>query len=250
MTRLFILTFSILCSNVSLAALHIRDLDGNWSNGHEGVYDDMLDITWLADANYAQTSGFSVDGLLTWSEGLDWAANLEIGGFTNWRLPEINPLAGTSYNYTYAADGTSDYGYNVSAPETLYSGSTENEMAHLFHNSLGNLGYCDPVLSIGSTCSVEQNSWGLMSTSIFENVQAFFYWSGSEAVNFPNPTNDVAWNFHLNSGSANPDSMGNKLYVWAVTDGDIGIAVVPLPAASWLLFSALAGLLGIKHKSI
>lgn len=40
----------ILFSNVALGALHIRDLDGNWSNGHEGVYDDVLDITWLADA--------------------------------------------------------------------------------------------------------------------------------------------------------------------------------------------------------
>ncbi|MGB5326134.1 MAG: hypothetical protein WBN40_12015, partial [Pseudomonadales bacterium] len=32
------------------AALTAVDLDGDLSNGHEGVYDDVLDITWLANA--------------------------------------------------------------------------------------------------------------------------------------------------------------------------------------------------------
>ena len=32
----------------SFGALHPRELDGDTSNGHEGVYDDVLDITWLA----------------------------------------------------------------------------------------------------------------------------------------------------------------------------------------------------------
>ena len=32
------------------------------------VYDTDLNITWLQDANYAQTSGFDADGKMTWNE--------------------------------------------------------------------------------------------------------------------------------------------------------------------------------------
>ena len=51
------LIFLLLFSSQASGALSIRDLDGDWSNGHEGVYDDVLDITWLADANYSITFG-------------------------------------------------------------------------------------------------------------------------------------------------------------------------------------------------
>lgn len=30
------------------------------------IYDDVLGITWLKDANYAQTSGFDADGRMNW----------------------------------------------------------------------------------------------------------------------------------------------------------------------------------------
>ena len=39
------------------AALSIRDLDSNWTNGNEAVYDNMRDITWLADAVMTRSSG-------------------------------------------------------------------------------------------------------------------------------------------------------------------------------------------------
>ena len=31
------------------------------------IYDDVLDITWLQDANYAQTSGYDADGFMNWN---------------------------------------------------------------------------------------------------------------------------------------------------------------------------------------
>ncbi len=40
------------------------------------VYDDVLDITWLADANYAQTSGYDSDGRMNFSAANTWAAGL------------------------------------------------------------------------------------------------------------------------------------------------------------------------------
>ena len=52
------------------------------------IYDDDRDITWLADANYAMTSGYDADGMMTWSEAMTWAGNLNYGGYTDWRLPD------------------------------------------------------------------------------------------------------------------------------------------------------------------
>lgn len=32
------------------------------------IYDSVQNITWLADANYAKTSGYDDDGRMTWGE--------------------------------------------------------------------------------------------------------------------------------------------------------------------------------------
>ncbi|GBD95965.1 MAG TPA: DUF1566 domain-containing protein [Nitrospirae bacterium] len=53
------------------------------------IYDEYLDITWLADANYAVTSGYDDDGLMTWSDAMEWADTLEYAGYPDWRLPDI-----------------------------------------------------------------------------------------------------------------------------------------------------------------
>ncbi len=39
------------------------------------IYDTILNVTLLQDANYAMTSGASTDGRMTWSEAVAWAAN-------------------------------------------------------------------------------------------------------------------------------------------------------------------------------
>ena len=54
------LIFLLLFSSQAFAALSIRDLDGDWSNGHEGVYDDVLDITWLADKQILKSNCFGL----------------------------------------------------------------------------------------------------------------------------------------------------------------------------------------------
>jgi hypothetical protein len=73
------------------------------------IYDDVLDITWLQDANYAQTSGYDADGMMTWYDAIVWAEKLEyydsvreVTG-TDWRLPQTLPVDGVSYNYEYKA---------------------------------------------------------------------------------------------------------------------------------------------------
>lgn len=51
------------------------------------IYDTALGITWLADADYALTSGYDDDGNMLWEDALLWANSLSYGGFTDWRLP-------------------------------------------------------------------------------------------------------------------------------------------------------------------
>lgn len=63
--------------------------------GGLGVYDSDQDITWLANANAGAGSSFddgsnTIDGRMKWASANAWAASLNIAGFTNWRLPEMD----------------------------------------------------------------------------------------------------------------------------------------------------------------
>src|SRR4030095_8148367 len=52
------------------------------------IYDDVLNITWLQDANYALTSGYpSWNGRMQFDEANAWAAQLVYGGYSDWRAP-------------------------------------------------------------------------------------------------------------------------------------------------------------------
>ncbi len=71
--------------------------------GNGLVYDETLDITWLQDANYAKTSGYDADGVMTFDEASTWASTLVFGGTDGWRLPTFDhtnprPQTATSDN--------------------------------------------------------------------------------------------------------------------------------------------------------
>ena len=81
MTIIFGLTVS------AQAALHDR--------GNGMIYDDVLDITWLQDANFCGTNPTdpacvlgspNANGLMSWDNAKIWADNLVFGGFDDWRL--------------------------------------------------------------------------------------------------------------------------------------------------------------------
>jgi hypothetical protein len=216
--------------------LQPRDLDGNPSN-IEAYYDTDLNITWLANANYAGTT-------MTWANANTWAASLNIGGITGWRLPNANSIDGTTADdATIAFGGTEDRGHNISAPGTLYTGSTANEMAHLYFNTLGNLDYCT-ISSVYPDCTI-QTGWGLSNVGPFSNLQSNNYWSATEYA--PSNTSN-AWIFSLTYGYTEPNAKTVDLYAWAVNAGDVGAAVVPLPAAVWLFGTGLLGLIGIARR--
>lgn len=126
----------------------------------QAYYDDVLDITWLANANLANlanadsndfgVTGINANGTMSWAKANEWIGAMNTAnwlGTNDWRLPTVEPLNGSSFNYSSSFNGSTDYGYNQSEQGTAYAGSTASEMAHLFYNTLNNKGYCDPLLS-------------------------------------------------------------------------------------------------------
>jgi hypothetical protein len=153
---------------------------------------------------------------------------------------------GATYNYSFSYNGTSDLGFNISAPGTMYAGSTGSEMAHLFHNALGDIGYCGPSNSTEFTCNGRQPGYGLTNSGPFSNIKSYFYWSATEYA----PVPDVAWLFSFDGGeqATGGTAIDFTFYAWAVHDGDVGAAVVPLPATVWLFGGGLMGLIGAARR--
>ena len=76
--------------------------------GGKAIYDNVANLTWLQDANYAQTSGYDADGRMNWVQANAWAGSLNIDGVTGWRLPggPMNDYRNTvSYNQTASEMG-------------------------------------------------------------------------------------------------------------------------------------------------
>jgi hypothetical protein len=94
------------------------------------IYDSDLNLTWLADANYSQTSGYHSSGNMNWDDAANnWAANLTFGGNSNWRLPTVNEmqelrhdLGGTTNSLAF--DHNSNYNLFSNLPFAFSSNAT------------------------------------------------------------------------------------------------------------------------------
>jgi len=106
------------------------------------IYDDSLDITWLQDANLADTEAFGVSGIedsgtMTWDTANNWIAAMNAAtylGYANWRLPATpGNDSGSGVIEGEMGHLYSDYGVHASnsGPFTNYPGSgaywTSNE---------------------------------------------------------------------------------------------------------------------------
>ena len=133
--------------------------------GGAAYYDTVLDITWLADANYALTEDFGIGGIsfttgqMDYSTANTWVAALNASnhlGINTWRLPVANPIDGASYDVGFSEDGSTDIARNLTAAGSVYAGSTASEMANLYHNTLGNISTRDvngdPTSCFGGNC--------------------------------------------------------------------------------------------------
>ena len=205
------------------------------------IYDSDQNITWLQDANYGAGSVYddgdsTTDGRMTWANAVAWAENLIFYDsvrsiyLENWRLPDIAPANGLSWDMTFSYDGSTDFGFNITRDST--------EMAHLFHVTLGN----------SSQFNIQGESlleYGLQNTSYFSNLQNYTYWSYIWAA-VENGGPGAPLGFHFDTGLQDDGYRMNQCYAWAVMDGDV--APVPIPAAAWFLSSGLFCIIGLRKK--
>jgi hypothetical protein len=212
------------------------------------IYDDVLNITWLQDANYAKTSGYDADGLMTWDQATAWATNLVYGGYSDWRLPTVAPVNGISFNDSYSPDGSTDFGYNNTSPNS--------EIAFMFYINLGNQGSLTPSGAL-SGCYVNSSDTCLDNVGFFSNIEPYFYWSGTEVSHTPSPGgffgngdpgDSFAWTFVTIDGVQRADLKIAELNAWAVRDGDV-TSPIPEPSTWALLLMGFGLLAGITRRT-
>lgn len=211
-----------------------------FDRGNGLIYDDVLDVTWLSNANYAQTefaanpnrineiidavgsvaghtlSAYdfvALSGRMSWWGAVAWADQLVFGGYSDWRLP--------------TADASCAYNYHC----------TGNEMGQLYYDELGGTaGFGASGTFVGSS--------GDADLSKFTNIQSWVYWE-TGAVDPGSPADAArGWDFHLGNYYRGYQfsfpKTNTNFNAWAVRDGDI--SAVPVPAAAWLFGTGLVSM--------
>jgi len=94
------------------------------------VYDDVLDITWMQDANY-------VGSTMTWNDAVTWVDGLVYQGYDDWRLPTSdtscsgNYCVGSEMGYLFYNAGitSSSQGVFANVKPSIYWSSNEYDSA-------------------------------------------------------------------------------------------------------------------------
>ena len=216
----------LILSGISNAALVTR-------LGGQAVYDTDKDITWIANANLADTNTFGLqteidlgavarritvgtniikaDGRMNWAGALHWIDAMNQAAFlgaNNWWLPKTDIICGASFN------------------------CNNSDLGHLYYDEFSVTG--GQSVTTGNPVELAK----------FQNLQDSTYWNGEDFG--PDPT--FAWDFLMSTGI---QGFPNKSFLWyslAVRDGDL--SSVPIPGAVWLFGSGLFGLTLSRHRQL
>lgn len=233
----------------------------------KAYYDDVLDITWLADSHLAARFPFDLPqsqfeipgsgeigstGRMDWNTANAWIAKLngaDAFGFSDWRLPTLSPgplASTTSLTPSFSNNGTTDVGFAKTTTDGSdggwrdSSGTPVSEMGYMYYVNLANLGLCAPDDADPKSCVV-QSGWGLVNTAPFlppYYIEPAFYWSGLPVAESPDT---AAWSFGFSGGEQRPVPKDETFFAWAVRDGDIAAASssVPAPPTALLMGTGL-----------
>jgi hypothetical protein len=174
------------------------------------IYDDVLNVTWLKDINYAQTSGFDDDGAMSFDDAQAWAQSLNYfdsvrnRSYSGWRLPSMDVNGDGQFI---------DCGLNIAA-------CADNELGHLYY--------------IDGVSTTAPNPFFNIQPSAY-NV----YWSTT-------PFDDNRNYVFLFNGLYDLRDTQFSAWTWAVHDGDI--SAVPVPATAWLFVSGIVGLFSFGRR--
>ncbi|MFC1837247.1 CFI-box-CTERM domain-containing protein [Thermodesulfobacteriota bacterium] len=161
-------------------------------------------------------------------DGLEYYDSVRDFTWTDWRLPTNIPInlepeyvSSTTYTPGFvnipSNDGSTDYGFNITAPDSACDGCTAHELAHLYYNGLQNYGTYDIEGNLNPSCpNLTRN------TGPFLNLQNGWYWTGTE--HSTSSTQAYYFGFQTtcgNSGNQNGDPKDQQRYAWAVRDGDV-----------------------------
>jgi hypothetical protein len=214
-----------------------RDLDGNADNGFEAYYDTTQNLTWLADANWAATSGVSASGLLIGlslyagfpgapKDAASFSLTASLYGFDDWTLPGL--MIGNEIYETRCEPGRTSCDWIPTSRYETVPGSSQ--LQHMMEVTLGNR-------PAGGA------PYALSNTGPFKNLQGGEHWSSrfKDTLYFGNGYS--GWTYDTATGQHMQRSAFNQTgYAWLVRQGDVAAIPEPQTHTLWALgLMALAG---------
>ena len=159
------------------------------------------------------SASVDVTGLDNWSNHSSWVAGYSIEGISGWRLPDFD----------VNNDGTV-----ISCVGDSESLCRDNELAYMVRI------YGFYPMNTGPFSGLDSS--GVYISNTEDDLDPTRVWGISLSIN------------RTPGGAGTRDKSDSNIVAWAVHDGDVSAAVVPVPAALWLFSSGLVGLIGVSRS--